>query len=46
MNGQANATNNQPTDGQRGDNVENLEAFGLGQFVQRNECLALSTTKK
>ncbi len=28
------------------DAVQNLEAFGLGQFVQRNECLALPTTKK
>jgi hypothetical protein len=28
------------------DAVQNLQAFGLGQFVQRNECLALPTTKK
>ena len=28
------------------DAVQNLKAFGLGQFVQRNECLALPTTKK
>ena len=28
------------------DAVQNLEAFGLGQFVQRNEWLALPTTKK
>ena len=28
------------------DAAQNLEAFGLGQFVQRNECLALPTTKK
>jgi len=27
------------------DAAQNLEAFGLGQFVQRNECLALPTTK-
>jgi hypothetical protein len=30
-----------PTDAAR-----NLEAFGLGQFVQGNEWLALPTTKK
>jgi len=28
------------------DAAPNLEAFGLGQFVQRNECLALPTNKK
>ena len=28
------------------DAAQNLEAFGLGQFVQRNECLALPTNKK
>ena len=28
------------------DAAQNLEAFGLGQFVQRNEWLALPTTKK
>jgi len=30
----------------RTDAAQNLEAFGLGQFVQRNEWLALPTTKK
>jgi hypothetical protein len=28
------------------DAVQNLEAFGLGPFVQRNECLALPTIEK
>jgi hypothetical protein len=28
------------------DAIQNLEAFGLGQFVQRNGCYALPTTKK
>jgi hypothetical protein len=31
---------------QQTDAAQNLEAFGLGQFVQRNGCLALPTTKK
>jgi hypothetical protein len=26
--------------------AQNLEVFGLGQFGQRNECLALPTNKK
>jgi hypothetical protein len=28
------------------DAIQNLEVFGLGLFVQRNEWLALPTTKK
>jgi hypothetical protein len=47
---EANAELRQIASGVKGfkqtDAVQNLEAFGLGPFVQRNECLALPTIEK